>query len=239
MSVTSERAVDSVYRRVREEILTRALEPGQRLQEMELAGRYGISRTPIREALRRLEQDGLVTVEPHRGARVYDWRDLDIAVSYDLRALVEGYAARRAANLIREDEIEELGELCDRMEYITATYACGDPILVTEMSELSMQFHAKIADHAQAYQIAAIRNVVIVVPMIFSEVHTYSTEHLTRANADHRELLSAFAARDPEWAQSLATSHVHAAKARLLSHIQEDELLLDSVNAGGPPTPSG
>lgn len=202
---------------IHKDVIVRALEPGQRLSASELSGRYAMSRTPIREALRRLEQDSLVTVEPHRGTRMYDWSHLDVGLSCDLRALVEGYAARRAANLISEDEIDELGELCDRMEYATATYACGDPILSTELSELSIQFHARIADYAEVLPIAAIRDVVIIVPMIFSEVHACSTDSLTRANADHRELLAAFAARDQEQAQGLIMSHVHAAKERLLS----------------------
>ncbi len=87
------RAVDRVYTRLRADILDGVHPPGARLGEAELAERTGSSRTPVREALRRLEVEGLVEVLPHRGARVPDWTPEDLEEIYDLRMLLEGAAA--------------------------------------------------------------------------------------------------------------------------------------------------
>src|SRR5947199_10401231 len=101
---------------IREAILDGRLEPGRRLKEEELARELGISRTPVREALLMLQAEGLVVSTPNRGAmvRVHDAEDLDDL--YQLRALLEGHATRRAATRISEQEIEALRESCERFD---------------------------------------------------------------------------------------------------------------------------
>src|SRR5207253_6186016 len=100
---------------IREAIVDGRLEPGRRLKEEELARELGISRTPVREALLVLQSEGLVAAEPNRGATVrsHDAEDLDDL--YQLRALLEGYAARRAATRIAEEALGELAASCERL----------------------------------------------------------------------------------------------------------------------------
>ncbi|MTB83910.1 FCD domain-containing protein [Nocardioides sp. zg-578] len=216
MAEVGERAADRAYRLVRHDIITGELGAGRRLGEIELADRYGLSRTPIRETLRRLESEGLVEVLPHRGARVVDWSEVDVSAIYDLRAMVEGFAARRAATRIELDEIDRLGTLCDEMERITEAYKPGDPEQADRIAQLNSDLHGSIADAAGQYHIRAMRNIVVVVPLVLRMIHVFGVQDQVRSNGHHRELLEALRARDGDWAESVMSSHVHAAKQRLL-----------------------
>lgn len=216
MVIPHERAADLAYQRLRRDIISGKLTGGLRLGETDLASQYGISRTPIRESLRRLESEGLVEVLPHRGARVVDWSDVDVGAIYDLRAMVEGYAASRAATRISDEEIDRLGELCAEMEHITEHQSPGDPDMVDRIAELNSDLHGSVAEAAGEYHIAAMRNIVVVVPLVLRMINVFTTEDLTRSNNHHRDLLAAFRARDDDWAEVVMRSHVHAAKVRLL-----------------------
>lgn len=217
MAGPGERAADQAYRLIRRGIIGGDLVAGQRLGETELAERYGFSRTPIRETLRRLESEGLVEVLPHRGARVVDWSDVDVGAIYDLRALVEGFAARRAATRITKDEIARMSGLCDEMEQITAQKMTEDLERVDRIAQLNMDLHGSVAHLAGPHHLTAMRNVVFVVPLVLRMIHRFTTEDQIRSNNHHRDLLTAFTARDPDWAESVMRSHVHAAKVLLLS----------------------
>ena len=118
-------AAGNAYQLMRNDIVSGVLVGGSRLTETDLAAQYGLSRTPIRESLRRLQSEGLIEVIPHRGARVVDWHTFDIEGMYDLRILVECFITRRAATRITPDVVDELTELCDQMEAITKEGKAG------------------------------------------------------------------------------------------------------------------
>src|SRR6516162_7205711 len=101
---------------IREAILDGRLPPGQRLKEEELARELGISRTPVREALLILQAEGLVDAAPNRGAVVRSHAAADLEDLYQLRALLEGHATRRAAANITQAAVEGLWASCDRFE---------------------------------------------------------------------------------------------------------------------------
>ncbi|TJZ97863.1 GntR family transcriptional regulator [Actinacidiphila oryziradicis] len=216
MTTMRERAADQAYGHLRRDIVSGVLTAGMRLGEAELANRYGFSRTPIRESLRRLEAEGLVEILPRRGARVVDWSSVDVEAIYEIRALVEGYAARRAATRIATAEIERLSRLCDEMEDLTGQRRPGDAELVRRVAELNMDLHGSVATHAGQHQVSAMRNIIVVMPLLLRELNTFTASDLARSNMHHRELLAAFEARDPDWAAALMNSHIQAAKARLL-----------------------
>ena len=128
---------------IREAIVDGRLEPGERLKEEELAREMGISRTPIREALLMLQAEGLVVAIPNRGAmvRVHTPEDLDDL--YQLRALLEGHATRRAATRISEPEIELLRESCERFD------ALSPEDDLRELVRENLLFHNTILDVAE------------------------------------------------------------------------------------------
>ncbi|MBN9112088.1 MAG: GntR family transcriptional regulator [Pseudonocardia sp.] len=216
MTSSNERAADRAYRMIRADIMSGDLEGGSRLGEANMAERYGLSRTPVREALRRLQSEGLIEALPHRGARVVDWRSLDIAAIYDLRAVVEGFFVRRAAVTMPDAEIDRLSGLCDTVERSTAELALGDPELIDLTAEFNREFHGSIARAAGGEIFAAVRGSVVIGPLVLRTVHDYTREDQQRSNRHHREILAAFRARSPEWAESVMLAHVYSAKSRLL-----------------------
>ncbi len=107
-----ERIVDFL----KESIIKGQLKPGERIAEPELAERFGISRTPIREALRQLESEGFLTVVPRKGATVSPITDRDVREFYEIKSLLEGYAARIACDRMTEKEIKRMENLNSQMK---------------------------------------------------------------------------------------------------------------------------
>jgi DNA-binding GntR family transcriptional regulator len=212
VSSSSERA----YLMIRADILSGVLAGGSRLGENNLAEHYGFSRTPIRESLRRLQAEGLIEVAPNRGARVIDWKSLDIEAIYDLRAVVEGFIVRRAALVISEGEIGRLDQLCDGMEQAAKAFPLGADELIDRTARYNNEFHGAIAHAAGGETIARMRTGVVLTPLVLRTVHDYTVEDQARSNYHHREILAAFRARSPDWAESIMLAHVYAAKSRLL-----------------------
>jgi DNA-binding GntR family transcriptional regulator len=207
------RAVDHAYSLIREGILTGRHEPGERLGEAELAELTETSRTPVREALRQLEMEGLVEVLPHRGARVSAWTAADLEEIYDLRAMLEAFAAERASSRIRPREIERMAELCDLMEQAAAPGATQD---LDRVADLNEAFHGVVRTAAASTRLVTMLNAVVQLPLVVRTFHRYSPADLARSLAHHRELVAALRAGDALWARSVLRSHVLAAKAVLL-----------------------
>ena len=103
--------VEATTRQLRDEILSGALEPGERLIEDQIRQRFSISRAPLREALRSLAQQGLVEHLPRRGARVTTWSDEDIRQLFELRAVLEHYAVTSALPLTAPPGIDPLADV--------------------------------------------------------------------------------------------------------------------------------
>ena len=114
-AATNQTAQDVVLTSMREAILTAALPPGSRLRQERLAELFGTSRIPVREALRALEYEGLVTSLPYRGFTVTELDADDIEEVYDLRILLEGHAVRLAVPLMTDDDLRVLEELYAKM----------------------------------------------------------------------------------------------------------------------------
>lgn len=207
------RAVDRVYTRLRADILDGVHPPGTRLGEAELAETIGSSRTPVREALRLLETEGLVEVLPHRGARVPDWTPEDLEEIYDLRMLLEGAAVRRAATRIGVKETDRMAELCDLIERAAEPGRGQD---LDRVAELNAEFHGIARDAAASNRLVTMLNAVVQLPLVMRTFHRYAPDDLARSCAHHRELVAAFRAHDETWAESVMRAHVLAAKAVLL-----------------------
>lgn len=207
-------AAAGIVDHLRRSILTGALAPGTRLGEAELGARLGVSRTPIREALRTLSSQGLVEVNPNRGARVAQWSVEDLAEIYDLRIMLEGYAAHRAATLISSADVGQLAALCEEMESCAERGGEND---LLRLSELNSRFHQCIVENAVSPRLATILASVVQVPLVVRTFARYSPESLTRSMGHHRELTAAMRAGAADWAQSVMCSHIMAARSVLLA----------------------
>jgi DNA-binding GntR family transcriptional regulator len=136
---------EKILETIREAILKGALKPGEKVAEPELAERFGISRTPIREAFRQLESEGYLTVIPRKGAVVTSLSERDVAEFYSIKSILEGYAARIATERLSDKEIERLEAINDRLEQLARDElfikAAGNEKLYELISHLMMKFN--------------------------------------------------------------------------------------------------
>lgn len=129
---------DQVAHRIRSAILSGQLAPGARLKENGLSEQLGVSRIPIREALSRLEAEGLVKRAPYRGAIVVRLTAEQVTESFMLRALMEGFAAKLATTRLSKDDVARLRQLVARIG------ECGDAAIHDELPRLHREFHSTI-----------------------------------------------------------------------------------------------
>ncbi|MEO1226574.1 MAG: GntR family transcriptional regulator [Pseudomonadota bacterium] len=204
------KAVERAYQIVRRGILDGRLAPGERLKEEDLAQEIGVSRTPIREALRRLDLEGLLSFVPNQGARVADWADQDIEEIFSLRALLESHAAGLAAQRMTPDALDRLRDLATRMEQLVAS---GDGSPSDALTEANSDFHHLIQEVAGNRRLAAMINNLMEMPVIVNTFRRYRPADLRRSASHHIEMVAAFENRDADWAASVMRSHVRAAYA--------------------------
>ncbi len=111
---------EKILENIRDAILKGTLKAGERVSEPDLAERYGISRTPIREAFRQLESEGYLTVVPRKGAVVTALSERDVAEFYEIKSMLEGYAAQLAADKLTERELDRLTTINNRLASLAA-----------------------------------------------------------------------------------------------------------------------
>lgn len=195
---------DYVHTVLHREILDGALQPGAPLRQSEIATRLGVSITPVREALRRLESVGLVSYEAHRGATVTRSQSASSDELYLLRAAVEGLAARLAARRITPAQLDELSEIHRQMQAARLAHDVG------ALAAGSRRFHATIADiggpsYVGPY-ISWVWNKWAVTPV--SDTIWQFDDVVDVAMADHQALLEALRGRDSVTAGYLMTKHL-------------------------------
>ena len=205
---------------IREAILDGSLRPGSRLKEEQLARKLGISRTPIREALLVLQSDGLIETTPNRGATVRSYAPADLDELYQLRALLEGHAARVAANHIGPDELVTLQESCERFDGLRDV---GDIEALVAENQL---FHETILHSTGSARLLEMVRKVVEVPLVHRSFLWYSDEQRLISGHYHRQLASALEARNTERAESIMKAHVQEARDFLVAEA-----------AKSPPTP--
>lgn len=192
----------TAYQRIIGEIRNGTLQPGDRLTETDLAARLGISRTPVREAIRQLETDGLVVHMPRLGATIRTLGPAEISELYDMRAVLEGAAAQFAARAASNVELNELEALHDAM----MAAPDGDA-----MFGLNQQFHFALLDAARnRFLIKAVgaihKTLLILGPSTIAE-----TDRASMALTEHVAILTALKARDPKAAGDAMRHHIEAA----------------------------
>lgn len=199
-------ASDHAYRLIRAQILSGERAGGDWLREGDLAEAIGVSRTPVREALRRLTAEGLVRYERNRGVQVAAWTAEDLDEIFSLRHVLEPWACRLAATEASVD-LEELDRLAHDMDE-AARGAVAD---VDRITALNNRFHQLVLDGSGNRRLGSVVASVVQVPLVWQTFSHYSEGDLRRSLAHHHELVAALTARDPEWAEAVMRSHVRAA----------------------------
>ncbi|WP_298303706.1 GntR family transcriptional regulator [uncultured Erythrobacter sp.] len=201
------KASDRAYEAIRGMIVSGELSSGDPLREEALAERCGVSRTPIREALRQLEADLMVRRTESQRSYVSDWSLDDVADAFELRAMLEGYAARRAAERITDDIVDQL-KSCNKAIYSAVSRVKPD---VTTFLDRNREFHALVLETAGSRRLTNLLTALIEQPVVWRTAQHYDPEAFERSHGEHADLLAAFERRDGAWAQSIMESHIRRA----------------------------
>ena len=208
------RAADHAYRCIRDAILAGALPPAGRLKEEELVALCGVSRTPVREALRLLAADDYVTLVRNQGAQVKAWSADDLEELFDLRAVLEGHAAARAAVRVTDAEIRRMQASIDEMDALLASPTSLEQRIETFL-RLNWALHESVWEAAGSVRLQTALVRLIEQAVIVRTARRYTLERMARSHQHHRELVAALRAGDASWAEATMRSHIRAALAQM------------------------
>ena len=198
------KVTDWVYEEIREAIIDLRLKPGEALREAAMAQQLGVSKTPVREALTRLEQEGLVETTSFKGAVVSGYAPEDLRDIYELRELLEGAAARAAAGSASAATLAQLSRSVERSRELRAS---GD---IAQLADLLGEFDTVVYDQVANQRVRAlIENL---------QAHLARIGKLTEAIPgrveasveEHAHIVEAIAARDPEEAERRMRMHIRS-----------------------------
>ena len=202
---------DMIYQYLRELIITRQLEPGKRLVEEDLAEKLHASRTPIREALRKLELEGLLKQHRGRGVEVCEISLEDALELYALCSVLEGYAARLVATTVTEEELQRLQFLLAEMEF------CIQKNEKEQERILHRSFHMAIYQASKNKRLQKLLNDYNDYLQLFRSYYISIPSNLHQTLEEHQQLFHAFCRRDAEQAEKIARNHIQMAQNAFLT----------------------
>jgi len=204
MSKAGERA----YRTIKSRILSGDFPPRAHLKEDNLTKICGVSRTPIREALRSLSADYYVEIIPNKGTFVTDWTSEDVEDIFNMRMLLEGYAAQKATRKATPEQIQELTTYCDNIERLLSQAGFIDVDAFLAENHL---FHRKLWSASGSARLSALLMRLVAQPVVARTAIAYTHHDISRSNEHHKEIVEAIVAKDSTWARSVMHSHIMAA----------------------------
>ncbi len=208
---------EKILETIREAILKGTLKPGEKVAEPELAERFGISRTPIREAFRQLESEGYLTVIPRKGAVVTALSEQDVQEFYAIKSILEGYAAELAATKLTEKDIEKLKSINEKLKKLAAE---GD---VKAFFRVHNEFHDLFIRVAGNHKLAELINQL---GMKFNRLRMASlsvTGRMDISVVEHEGLIEAFKNQDGVQAENLVKKTAAIGGQVLLEGMMEAE----------------
>lgn len=206
---------DTVYLAIREAILNGEFPPNKRLREIPLAQKLGVSRTPVREAIRKLEEEHLVVILPKCGARVASFTNKDVTDALDVRLTVEDMAVRLAARNMNKDQIAELKRINKEMENAIKEKD------ISKISEADNRLHNRICFGADN------RVLLKVMYMLEEQVLRYRVEYIKSIKNynelidEHNELIKSLEARDENGAAQIVGLHIMKQKQKICEIIEK------------------
>jgi len=212
---------ESVVDHLRHLILSRQLQPGERLVQDELAERLGVSRTPVREALHKLASEGLVTFSSYKGASVADFSLSELEEIYTVRSALESHAARLAAQRITEEELEQLEALLRQIE---EAFQQKDFL---HLLEVHHQFHASICVAAKQQRLCKLAIQHLELTDLYQRMALSLGRGAKDPVVEHKEILETLRRHDADAAGHLIRIHLQLTVSELL------ELFHEGQNVGG------
>jgi DNA-binding GntR family transcriptional regulator len=216
-----------VYEEIRRAVVEGRYPPGMRLVEQRLAEELAVSRTPVREAIRRLAAEGLVVVERNRGAQVRELTATEIADLYDLRARLEAYAAELAATRADADHLVRLDAAAAEFDAaVAAVRRDGSELAhVRRLDAANADFHRALLDAAGHSPLAQLVGRTVDLPLVFQALRHFDADELARSNLFHHLIREAVAAGEPTRAGRLMTEHVLQGRDALIEHLRHTDVI--------------
>lgn len=213
-TVSRHTLAEQVYASLKRAIVNGDLQPGERLKELEIARSLGASRTPVREALSLLEQEGLVAALRSGGLTVVELAENDVEEIFGLIQVLESYAGRLAAERITEKQLERLDAVCRRAEQL------GDDEH-ERLSELNWRFHELLIEASDQRRLQdLIRNLRAAMQPYRAVTLTFD-EFRSRSVSDHREMIALLRARAGERLERLMFEHIGVARRVTIAGLRE------------------
>ncbi len=205
---------DRAYQAIRDDIAAGRYQPGQRLVEAEIARRAGVSRTPVRQALRWLEREGVLQIEKRRGATMRALSAQQIADLYELRAQLEAFACALAARRADDADREELRRLARAFDEATRTDETED---LVDVRATNAALHRKVAEMGRNPFLGMALDSTIENPLVLRAYQRFSREELGRSALFHKLIVDAICKGEGERAGRLMAEHVLQAKDALVA----------------------
>ncbi|MBZ5199802.1 GntR family transcriptional regulator [Planomicrobium chinense] len=206
---------NSVYDYLYNAIRTGDIKAGQTLTERDLANKIGVSRTPVREAIRKLEEQGLVTHVPHKGVKVVTLTVEKVKQLYEVRELLEGLAARTLSQIQTPEIIDELTDYVARAEKEAVANN------IKELSEINSEFHLTLARLSENFYLEAIMTMLQTqISLMMATSLSHEGRPLENIE-EHKMMIGAIQSGDGNFAESTARFHVRKAKENALKKIEE------------------
>lgn len=205
---------DVVFNTLRQAILTGELKPGERLMEIHLANRLGVSRTPIREAIRKLELEGLVTMIPRRGAEVSQITEKSMNDVLEVRRALDALCAELACDRISDEELDNLGKACTAFEQAVRT------------RDIRKIAQADVALHDIIVQATGNQRLIQLVNNLSEQMYRYRFEYIKdfsqheRLIEEHRIIYQSIVNKDKETASREAKIHIDNQEKAIIRQIR-------------------
>ena len=206
---------DLVFSAMREAILNGQLKPGERLMEVQLAEEMGVSRPPVREAIRKLELEGLVVMVPRKGAYVAGLTLKDVAEVFEIRSSLEGLAAALAAERITDSEVNSLDKILD------AISIAGEKEDIKAIIKKDVEFHQVLFSASRNDRLAQIIN------NLKEQIDRFRTQsfsnpvRLKSVLSEHKNILDAIKQGDAENAERLAKEHIYQVEYNVMNMLRK------------------
>ncbi|GAA4338480.1 GntR family transcriptional regulator [Pigmentiphaga soli] len=204
---------DRAYQQIRANIISGVYPAKSHLREKQLAEELNMSRTPIREALRRLAAEGVLDFSPQLGIFVPSWGVERVEQLYDLRSMLESNCAELAATRMTRADILDLQDLAERMEMAVHKQ---EPDALDRLTELNKAFHERIMTCSGNDRLKELTlNAINQLPILHRSFRRYEPAQWQRSLRHHRDLIDAFIVRDAHWAAAMMRAHILAGKYQL------------------------
>lgn len=208
---------DVVFNTLRQGILTGELKPGERLMEIHLANKLGVSRTPIREAIRKLELEGLVTMIPRRGAEVAQITEKSLRDVLEVRRALDALSVELACDRIDDEELAALGKACESFEKAVST---GEP---KKIAQADVEFHNIIVKAAGNTRLVQLIN------NLSEQMYRYRFEYIKDVStheqliAEHRILFDCIWNKDKATAAKTAKLHIDNQENAIMRQLHKEQ----------------